>query len=94
MSEIDCGRIFALLSEYLDRELPAATCDELEQHLRDCPQCIQFVRSLKRSMQLCRKYGRSRILPPVKPDVMAGLRKAYAEMLSRRRRSQDNFPGA
>ena len=43
MTENECARVFALLSEYLDQELPAATCDELEQHLGGCPQCIEFI---------------------------------------------------
>jgi RNA polymerase sigma-70 factor (ECF subfamily) len=88
MNDRDCGRVFALLSEYLDQELPPAKCEQLEEHLRGCPECIQFVESLKRSVQLCRHYGDRRTAPPVDPEVMAGFRRAYQEMLSRRRGSQ------
>ena len=93
MNENECARVFALLSEYLDHELPAVTCDELEQHLGDCPQCVQFVRSLRRSIELCRQYGGCRSLTQLNPNVMDGLRSAYAEMLSKRRRSQEDPSG-
>jgi predicted anti-sigma-YlaC factor YlaD len=85
MNERDCSRIFAMLSEYLDRELPLSTCGDLEDHLRDCPECIQFVDSLKRSVELCRQYGASRPPEPVAPDRLAELRAAYDRMLVRRR---------
>jgi len=87
MTGIECERIFALLSEYLDEELPPATCQELEHHLAKCPPCIQFVRSLKQSVELCHQLGQCHDLPPLAPDVMAGLRSAYQEMLGKRRAS-------
>jgi anti-sigma factor RsiW len=87
MTENDCQRIFALLSEYLDQELPPATCEELEQHLRNCPPCVQFVQNLRRSVDLCRQLGQSRDLPPPAPEVVAGLRAAYEKMLAKRRAS-------
>ncbi len=52
MTDSDCGRVFTALSEYLDQELAPAECEGLERHLRGCPECIQFVRSLRRSVQL------------------------------------------
>ena len=93
MTENECVRIFALLSEYLDQELPAGTCDELEQHLGGCPKCVEFVRSLQRSIELCRQYGGCRNVGQLDPNQMEGLRKAYAEMLSKRRTSADDVSG-
>lgn len=91
MNDNDCGRVFALLSEYLDAELAPATCEELEDHLRGCPECIQFVQSLKRSMQLCRQFGKCTPSPPVAPEAMASLRHAYEKMLARRRTSKEKL---
>jgi hypothetical protein len=81
----DCARIFAMLSEYLDRELGEGSCGKLEVHLRDCPECIQFVDSLKRSIDLCHRYGVEQLHEPVSPEALAGLRSAYDKMLARRR---------
>jgi RNA polymerase sigma-70 factor (ECF subfamily) len=92
MNDSDCGRVFALLSEYLDQELAPAKCEELEEHLRGCPECIQFVQSLKRSVQLCHRYRNCGPARPVDPEVMAGFRHAYQKMLAKRRGPHENAP--
>jgi anti-sigma factor RsiW len=80
----DCDHVFALLSEYLDRELAPATSEELELHLSGCPECVEFVRSLKRSMQLSRELGKSMPALSLDQNAMADLRKAYEVMLARK----------
>ena len=85
MNDRDCAQIFMMLSQYLDRELPPATCGDIEKHLRDCPECIQFVESLKRTVEFCRQYGESRPPEPVPSEKLAELRAAYDRMLARRR---------
>ena len=85
MTDRDCAPIFAMLSQYLDRELAPETCGDLENHLRDCPECIQFVDSLKRSVELCRQYGASRQPDPVSSEKLSELRASYDRMLARRR---------
>lgn len=85
MNDNDCTRIFALLSEYLDGELPPMTCADFEAHFRGCPECIQFLDSLKRSRDLCHQFGKSVAGPPADDAVMANFRQAYRNMLARRR---------
>jgi len=84
MTKNECERVFALLSEYLDEELPSATCADLKRHLAGCPPCIRFVESLQRSIRLCGQLGHCHDLPPLDPEAMAGLRAAYEKMLARR----------
>jgi len=84
MKDDDCARIFELLSEYLDQELAPNSCEQLENHLHGCPECVEFVHSLKRSMALCRQFGSCRAPAPIAPDAMAKLRDAYQKMLARR----------
>jgi len=43
MHDIDCNRVFSLLSEYLDHELPPATCEELEAHFVGLPRMRRVV---------------------------------------------------
>src|SRR5689334_7155479 len=85
MNDNDCGRLFALLSEYLDQELSPATCEELAEHLRGCPECIEFVESLKRTVQLCHAFGERTATPAPDKETMASLRQAYEKMLAKRR---------
>ncbi|HUB81837.1 MAG TPA: anti-sigma factor [Bryobacteraceae bacterium] len=88
MKHDDCAHIFELLSEYLDHELEPASCEQLENHLQDCPECVEFVQSLKRSRELCRQFGGSRQAAQLAPEAMAALRGAYQKMMARRAASR------
>jgi anti-sigma factor RsiW len=85
MNDRDCSQIFAMLSQYLDRELPPDACGALEEHIKDCPECVQFVDSLQRSVELCRQYGSVRSTEPIAPEQLDELRAAYDRMLAKRR---------
>ncbi len=42
-----CREMLERLSEYLDGELDASACAEIEGHLHDCEPCVRFVQSLR-----------------------------------------------
>jgi anti-sigma factor RsiW len=44
--------IFESLSEYVDEELAAKTCKEIEVHLADCENCRVVVNTLRRTVTL------------------------------------------
>jgi anti-sigma factor RsiW len=67
MPDRRCKHIFAMLSDYLDVELPAKNCRELERHLRGCEPCIAYLESLRNTVETCRRYQvRGKIPPPSK----------------------------
>lgn len=76
-----CREVFARLSEYLDGELEAGLCADLEDHLDDCPPCRAFLQSLRRTIDLTRDLP-ARTLPD---DLKAELLQAYRKM----RRAQE-----
>lgn len=84
MNEEDCRKVFGLLSEYLDRELPAESCAELERHIAHCPPCVQFVDSLRKSIQICRNYESPGQTPPLSPEAKLALKAAYEKMIAAR----------
>ncbi|WP_322800080.1 anti-sigma factor family protein [Thermoflexus sp.] len=43
---------------YLDGELAEHLCRELEQHLRECPDCHVVFNTTQRTIELYRRYGR------------------------------------
>ncbi len=79
----NCKQMFTLLSEYLDRELEAQSCEELEKHLQDCPPCIEFLESLKRSVRLCKECGSAEAPPPMTPAEKTQLLSAYQRWKNR-----------
>jgi len=86
MKEPDCKTMFELLSQYLDRELPAATCDELERHIQNCAPCVEFVNSLRQSIRLCRQFETAEQPPEIPDSVKKSLSAAYRQMLDSRNR--------
>jgi RNA polymerase sigma-70 factor (ECF subfamily) len=80
-----CREVFSLLSEYLDLELPPGACEEIETHLAGCPPCIEFAESLRKTVELCRRYQPSEIPEPLGENARQKLLDAYQSMLSARR---------
>ena len=85
----ECSRIVEMLSEYLDRDLPAETCARIDEHLRKCSTCGKAAQGLRTTVQLCREYraaSQPGPLPAAKHDEMkralettlAGMRKPDA----------------
>ena len=67
MPDRRCKHMFAMLSDYLNAELPVKNCRELEHHLKGCEPCIAYLESLKNTVEACRRYQvRSRIPSPSK----------------------------
>lgn len=77
MSTLECKQIFAMLSEYLDRELPANVCDEIENHIGGCAPCVEFVESLKKTIRLCREVDLTDRRPVLNEQRLAELKAAF-----------------
>ena len=73
----ECRRYFLKISEYLDGEVDEKTCDKIEAHLRQCPECLDCFKSLEKTIQLC-KNGASEAIPA---DVRKRLRAALRDMI-------------
>jgi anti-sigma factor (TIGR02949 family) len=75
----ECMELLGQLSDYLDDELPADACRHLEEHLEDCPPCVAFLESLRRTVALVRSDPR--------PEIPQDLRRRIVNVW---RRSQEN----
>jgi RNA polymerase sigma-70 factor (ECF subfamily) len=85
MPDRHCKQIFAVLSEYLDGELPVKNCRELERHLKGCRPCFAYLESLKTTVEACRRYKAPRapaLSKQVKAALLAAVRKVISTDLS------------
>lgn len=85
MKVSECKDIFAMLSEYLDEELPDDICREMDAHIEGCPPCVEFVESLKRSIGLTRCCQSEEKPRPLPDDARDELLAAYRKMLAARK---------
>lgn len=67
---LTCQEIKQQLSAYLDCELDAAVCVELERHLRDCDNCRVVVDTLRKTILLYRDYARGSAPKSLKPKLI------------------------
>jgi RNA polymerase sigma-70 factor (ECF subfamily) len=81
----NCKKMFALLSQYLDMELPAGTCEEMQAHIAGCEPCMAFTESLRKTIDLCRSYRPQELPDPMARDARHQLLEAYQKMLASRR---------
>ena len=76
MADRKCKQIFALLSEFLDGELPTKDCRTLERHMKDCKPCLAYLETLRVTMKACRQYGERSV-----PQPPANVRSALAALM-------------
>jgi RNA polymerase sigma-70 factor (ECF subfamily) len=80
MTDRHCKQIFAVLSEYLDAQLPEKNCRELERHLKGCQPCIAYLESLRTTVEACRRYKAPRapaLSKQVKAALLAALQRSH-----------------
>lgn len=80
---VECKRLFAGLSEYIDRRVDDLTCERIEKHLADCPPCVAFVNDLSRAVERCRS-----LQVPCDTRTSASLQRVLAQELTRLTQSQ------
>jgi len=81
-----CSEVSALLSEYLNLELPADACRDVESHLSGCESCGEFAESLRKTVELCHAYLPSAMPEPISSRAREELMGAYKRMLAARQR--------
>ncbi len=70
-----CQEFLSQISDYLDNDIDPITCDELERHLVDCPNCRVFVDTLKKTVYLFQQREAD-------IDVPSGVRERLFKVLS------------
>jgi anti-sigma factor RsiW len=61
MPEPTCREFFEQLSDYIDGDLAASLCTELEQHLDGCPNCRIVVDTTRKTVSLYRRTGQAEL---------------------------------
>lgn len=69
----ECRELLEQLSEYIDGELDPAGCAAIESHNEDCPRCVAFIESLRRTVDLIRRTPR----PALKEETRRELAAAW-----------------
>lgn len=77
--EMKCQQLFALLSEFIDGQLPEDICRQMEAHLADCQPCHVFLRTLQATVETCRRLPSSPLPEETRRELRELLRAELAE---------------
>lgn len=69
----DCKAFFEKLSEYLDGGLDSETCEAIHKHLESCPACQKRFESLKKTVEICKKYPREKVPAEARQRLLAAI---------------------
>lgn len=70
-----CKEVLANISGYLDGELDASACDDIERHCRGCADCATLVSGLRDTVGLCRQAGRTPLPDSVRQRALESVRR-------------------
>ena len=70
----NCKSLLGSLSEYIDGELPAELCQEIEKHLEGCENCRVVLNTTRRTIDL--------VHLPANQDVPADVRERLFKRLN------------
>ena len=78
----DCPEIIGVFSRYLEGEIGAEECAEMDRHVASCDRCLAGCASLKHTLALCRRSSSS----PVPPEIQALVKTALGDLVKWRNR--------
>jgi anti-sigma factor (TIGR02949 family) len=87
-SKYECKDVVELLSEYIDGECSSKDRDLIEAHLADCPNCITFVNTFRKSISMAKNL----LYIDIPEDLRERLHKALDEKASPRRSTRPTTP--
>jgi RNA polymerase sigma-70 factor (ECF subfamily) len=73
-----CPDVLELVSRYLEGEISADVCAEMERHLAACGRCRATCESLKRTLALCRTSPPAPVPSAVQDSVRVAVRNFLA----------------
>lgn len=67
-----CRELTEFILDYLDGTLPAETRNRFERHLAECPECVDYLRSYRATLELERSAFAEPAAPPP-ADLIAAI---------------------
>jgi len=77
-SPVSCESLLTQMSAYLDGDLNAATCEQIELHAQTCPACAKVIADFRATTGLCRSAADAPLPDAVRAKAQARVRALLA----------------
>jgi hypothetical protein len=71
---ITCGEVVELVTDYLERALPAEEAEVFEQHLNFCEGCVTYVEQMRTTVATVGRVREEDVPPETKERLLAAFR--------------------
>jgi hypothetical protein len=71
---ITCGEVVELVTDYLERALPAHEAELFEQHLNFCEGCVTYVEQMRATVATVGRVREKDVPPETREQLMAAFR--------------------
>ena len=76
---MNCNDLTAQISEFLDGEVNQEIRRALEDHLKGCPRCAEFLISLKKTIELAKQAPKESLPPEIERSIHDVVRKCMRD---------------
>jgi anti-sigma factor RsiW len=77
--EMPCQELVEVVSDYLEDRLSARDRSRFEQHLEECPYCVEYVEQMRRTVAAVGRLGEGELTPGARRDLVRLFRDWRAE---------------
>jgi hypothetical protein len=71
---VTCGEVVELVTDYLERALPAHEAELFEQHLNFCEGCVTYVEQMRATVATVGRVREEDVPPETREQLMAAFR--------------------
>lgn len=61
----NCSHFVKLICESLEEDIGSSFCEELENHLKECPDCCTHIETMRKTVAFCKKIVDEDVPPTV-----------------------------
>ena len=71
---VSCKQMYTHICDNLDQDIDSPQCREIKRHLDDCPNCVAYLDSLKKTIILYREYPNPKALKSIRREILSKLK--------------------
>lgn len=72
--EMTCRELVEVVTDYLDDTLPKHDRARLEEHLEECPYCVEYIEQMRQTIEALGELSEESIAPETREELVEAFR--------------------